>query len=712
MQHINNTPADSGLGDTLKVAFDKVNANFNELVAIDSSFSGDIQTLNTIISNGSTLNHTHTISQIIGLQTALSGKVSTSTFNTQILAINASIQAINSTLSDIIDILNTKIGDAPFSGVTYGRRDGAWVEVTGGGGPTGDFVPYTGGTKDVVLSANSITANGGIFSNWDGGLFSVNSQSNPPNINFTDDREYDGDNVSVNLSVGIGGGVSYAWSNTTNGNLTSLQAKNEFIVQCSSGVDPVIANNLYVTPTFTESDKKVVSNEGFEGNYVKFNTTNTETIAAGKLYWNDVQGTMNIGLKGAQTNVKSGVDLVVRVVNKVTPNTTLTKAAYQAVRISGAQGQRLAVKLAQANNDNNSADTIGLVCETINANQEGYIMTVGQLENINTTGNLQGESWSDGDVLYLSPTTAGRLTNVKPSAPGHIVVMGYVEYAHANNGKIYVKIMNGWELDELHNVNISAATSGQVLRYDGTNWINATVGVPTDLYQFNTKQGFYLFEDFLGSGLNAAASVGWNGESAAAGSSIVTVNSYPNRTNQQGVLRLATGTASTGLAQGRLGDNNGTSHFLGNGVYTMQYFVNIETLSDITNRFYSIFGATTNANFANTNGIFFIYDEGIGTYGSASPNWKCITRNSTITSTITGIPVVASQWYVLKIVVNANASSVEFFINGVSVATHTTNIVSLITPRIANVKTIGTTNRNAYVDYAIIQQIYTTPRTI
>jgi hypothetical protein len=132
MQHINNTPADSGLGDTLKVAFDKVNANFEELVAIDSSFSGDIQTLNTIISDGSTLNHTHTISQIIGLQTALSGKVSTSTFNTQILAINVSIQAINSTLSEIIDILNTKIGDAPFSGVTYGRQDGEWVEIISG----------------------------------------------------------------------------------------------------------------------------------------------------------------------------------------------------------------------------------------------------------------------------------------------------------------------------------------------------------------------------------------------------------------------------------------------------------------------------------------------------------------------------------------------------------------------------------------------------
>ena len=73
--------------------------------------------------------------------------------------------------------------------------------------------------------------------------------------------------------------------------------------------------------------------------------------------------------------LKNGVDLVARIVNKVTPNTTLTKAAYQAVRVSGATGGRLSISLAQANNDNNSADTIGLVTETIATNQEGFIIT-------------------------------------------------------------------------------------------------------------------------------------------------------------------------------------------------------------------------------------------------------------------------------------------------------------------------------------------------
>jgi hypothetical protein len=210
-------------------------------------------------------------------------------------------------------------------------------------------------------------------------------------------------------------------------------------------------------------------------------------FVVGSTQWNNTLGSSETLLKGGNVTLKNGVDLVARVVNKVTPNTTLTKAAYQAVRVSGAQGGRLAVALAQANNDNNSADTIGLVTETIATNQEGFIITVGQIENINTTGSLQGETWTDGDVLYLSPTVAGKLTNIKPTgATGHIVVIGYVEYAHANNGKIYVKVMNGWELDELHNVSISSVANNDLLQYDSASslWKNeslSTAGIQPTL---------------------------------------------------------------------------------------------------------------------------------------------------------------------------------------------------------------------------------------
>lgn len=155
----------------------------------------------------------------------------------------------------------------------------------------------------------------------------------------------------------------------------------------------------------------------------------------------------NLAFKG----ISAQTDLVVAtVVNNTGVN--LLASNYQAVKVSTAQGQRLAVDFAQANNDNNSADTIGIVRQNINNNQEGEVVILGTISEVNTTGSLQGETWADGDILYLSPTVAGRITKIKPNGlTGHMVVIGYVEYAHSQHGKIYVKIQNGYELEELHN---------------------------------------------------------------------------------------------------------------------------------------------------------------------------------------------------------------------------------------------------------------------
>lgn len=236
--------------------------------------------------------------------------------------------------------------------------------------------------------------------------------------------------------------------------------------------------NLPLVPYTGATTNVNLGEFGLATGQVTLDTSPTGTAAVGTTRWNDTIGSSETTLKGGSVVLKNGVDLVARIVNKVSPNATLTKAQYQAVRVSGAQGQRLAVAYAQANNDNNSADTIGLVIETIATNQEGFIITVGQIEGINTTGSLQGETWADGDVLYLSPTTAGAITNIKPNgSTGHIVVIGYVEYAHANNGKIYVKTMNGWELDELHNVYISSPANNEALIYESATslWKNKTI---------------------------------------------------------------------------------------------------------------------------------------------------------------------------------------------------------------------------------------------
>jgi len=207
---------------------------------------------------------------------------------------------------------------------------------------------------------------------------------------------------------------------------------------------------------------------------IQFDTSPTNApTGAGSMVWNNTEGTADLTLRGASVDLPIGQKQVVRAVNGTGGN--LTRAAYRAVRITGAQGQRFQIDLARADNDANSKDTIGLVGEDITNNQAGFIVTSGIIANINTTGSLQGETWADGDTLYLSGTTSGVITNVKPAAPIHTVILGFVIYAHANNGKIYVKVDNGYELDELHNVNVSTAASGDYLRYNGTLWVDSTI---------------------------------------------------------------------------------------------------------------------------------------------------------------------------------------------------------------------------------------------
>jgi hypothetical protein len=215
-----------------------------------------------------------------------------------------------------------------------------------------------------------------------------------------------------------------------------------------------------------------------EVNYIDFNKAAAHIVAEGELAWNDSLGTLDLGLKGGNTISNLGQHIHARVVNKTTPLVGLTKAGYEVVVVAGATGQRLSVKLAKADSDLNSAGTLGIVCENIAGNQEGFICSVGQVTNINTTGSLQGETWADGDSLYLSGTTFGAITNVKPSAPIHEVRIGYVEYAHAVHGKIYVKIDNGYELEELHNVSITSEANNDALVYETSTqlWKNKTIG--------------------------------------------------------------------------------------------------------------------------------------------------------------------------------------------------------------------------------------------
>ena len=158
-----------------------------------------------------------------------------------------------------------------------------------------------------------------------------------------------------------------------------------------------------------------------------------------------------------------------------TTGATLTKGT--AVYISGATGQIPTVSKALATSDATSAQTLGLITADLANNTNGFVTIIGLVTNLDTS------AYTDGQQLYLSPTTAGTLTATKPYAPQHLVYMAVVAHAHPTQGKLIVKVQNGYELDEIHNVSAQSPTTGQTIVYNSAtslwekNTVSLTVGV-------------------------------------------------------------------------------------------------------------------------------------------------------------------------------------------------------------------------------------------
>jgi hypothetical protein len=158
-----------------------------------------------------------------------------------------------------------------------------------------------------------------------------------------------------------------------------------------------------------------------------------------------------------------------------TTGATLTKGT--AVYISGATGQIPTVSKALATGDSTSAQTLGLITSNLSNNSNGYVTIIGLVSNLDTS------AYTDGAQLYLSPTTAGTLTATKPYAPQHLVYMAVVAHAHPTQGKLIVKVQNGYELDELHNVSAQSPATGQTIVYNSStslwekNTVSLTAGI-------------------------------------------------------------------------------------------------------------------------------------------------------------------------------------------------------------------------------------------
>lgn len=196
-----------------------------------------------------------------------------------------------------------------------------------------------------------------------------------------------------------------------------------------------------------------------------WDTADPGDLTIGAARWNDTSGTLQLLLKGGNVLLELGQQQLARVKNST--GAPLTKGTV--VYSTGSDGANKTISKAQANAESTSSKTFGVLAEDIGNGNGGFVSTFGVVSGIDTS------SLTEGATVYLSPSVAGGLTSVKPSAPDHIVVIGFCVRSHANNGALFVKITNGFELEELHNVKIENPQDGQVLKYQASTdlWINA-----------------------------------------------------------------------------------------------------------------------------------------------------------------------------------------------------------------------------------------------
>jgi hypothetical protein len=194
-----------------------------------------------------------------------------------------------------------------------------------------------------------------------------------------------------------------------------------------------------------------------------------------RLAWNDTDQTANLGMEYDVVQ-QIGLETYARVANftgVTIPNGTV-------VGFTGAvPDSALSVSPYLANGATNTLYVVGVMTHDLpDSGDKGYCTVWGFVRNVDTSG------FTLGDILYASPTVAGGLTNVKPTAPNNVVPIAAVLQVGATDGVIFVRptieqqIYYG-EFTKLDTQSPAAANTAYALVFTNTEIANdVSLGTP------------------------------------------------------------------------------------------------------------------------------------------------------------------------------------------------------------------------------------------
>lgn len=196
-----------------------------------------------------------------------------------------------------------------------------------------------------------------------------------------------------------------------------------------SGTNPTTVAGYELTDVYTKTEVQTVLPK------VGFDTTNVTTPSAGQMAWNIDENTVDLGLNGATLQI--GQEQLVRVRNN-TGSTIVNGTAVMATGTLGASGR---VTVAPANiNGSTYKYMLGVVTESITAGADGFCTVFGKVRGIQTNGANYGETWVDGDVIYVKDNDGGALTKVVPVGTQVKLPIAIVIKSHGTNGTLFVRV--------------------------------------------------------------------------------------------------------------------------------------------------------------------------------------------------------------------------------------------------------------------------------
>ena len=480
--------------------------------------------------------------------------------------------------------------------------------------------------------------------------------------------------------------IPNTWINLTSGTQsgTASTSSQNNVVYTTGNQDISGVKNFYSRPTVNGSGVLLI---GETGSVVLPNTlvytTGDQTINGLKDFTTrPTVNTIPVLLSGEVNTTISGVLYSAQINIKNNNGSTIYRG--QPVYVSSAAGSNILVKLASNSGEQTSSKTLGLVYQTSLAQiGQGTIVTEGILGGLNTNA---GE---EGDPIWLGPTGSliFGLAN-KPYAPNHLVYLGVLTRKQANQGEIFVKIQNGFELEELHNVNINhrnTLADKNIIRYDSLSgiWFNDTIDsvLPNSIVYITGNQtisGTKTFADntifensittkTINSPVNDNLLISGSSNSMVAGD----VNITPGRATSYGGLGKINLTAAGDQTQGDI---------------NLKGSINLKGNIDVNN-----FGVNITEGSANT---FKIYKSGLNEYNQ-STSIKSFEVNQSGVFTFNKTPIYSdaliyisgNQVVTGSVQLNSYATAANLALTGSNLSDNINSLSGLFTTYTGNLDT-------------------------